>query len=133
MIYLLDTNVCIRYLNGQSEKIYKQLNTKAPEEIALCSVVKAELIYGAHKSHNPSRNMQRLYSFTEPFVSLAFDDKAAEIYGRIRTKLEVAGTPIGPNDLMIAAIAISNDAILVTHNTSEFGKVDTLRIEDWEI
>ena len=133
MRYLLDTNVCIRYLNGQSEKIHQQLNMKAPEEIALCSVVKAELIYGAHKSHNPSKNLQRLYFFADTLISLPFDDKAANIYGRIRTDLERAGTPIGPNDLMIAAIAIANEIILVTHNTSEFSKVDTLRIEDWEI
>ena len=132
MRYLLDTNVCIRYLNGQSEKIHKQLSIKQPEEIVLCSVVKAELTYGAQKSHNPSRNLQRLYSFTKPFVSLPFDDKAAEIYGRIRTDLERAGTPIGPNDLMIAATAISNEITLVTHNTGEFGRIDTLRIEDWE-
>lgn len=133
MRYLLDTNVCIRYLNGQSEKIYQQLSIRKPEEIALCSIVKAELIYGAQKSHNPSKNLQRLYSFADPFISLPFDDKAAEIYGRIRTDLERAGTPIGPNDLMIAAIAIANEIILITHNIREFGKVATLHIEDWEI
>jgi len=132
MRYLLDTNVCIRYLNGQSETIRQQLSMKTPEEIVLCSVVKAELIYGARKSRNPSKNLQRLHLFTGPFISLPFDDKAAEAYGRIRSELEQAGTPIGPNDLLIAAIAVANDIILVTHNTGEFGKIGALHIEDWE-
>jgi len=47
--------------------------------------------------------------------------------------LERLGTPIGPNDLMIAAIAVANDVVLVTHNTREFGRVEGLRCEDWEI
>jgi tRNA(fMet)-specific endonuclease VapC len=132
MKYLLDTNVCIRYLNGQSDKIRQKLIMKNPEEIVLCSVVKAELIYGAEKSGNPTRNLQRLSLFVKPFISLPFDDKAAEIYGQIRNRLEQAGTPIGPNDLMIASIAIANNVILVTHNTTEFGRVDNLHIEDWE-
>jgi tRNA(fMet)-specific endonuclease VapC len=132
MKYLLDTNVCIRYLNGQSDKIRQKLSMKNPEEIVLCSVVKAELIYGAEKSGNPIRNLQRLSLFVKPFISLPFDDKSAEIYGQIRNRLEQAGKPIGPNDLMIASIAITNNVILVTHNTSEFGRVDNLHIEDWE-
>jgi len=132
MKYLLDTNVCIRYLKRQSEKIHQQLSMKTPEEIALCSVVKAELIYGAQKSRNPLKSLQKVYSFTDPFISLPFDDKAAEAYGQIRSELERIGMPIGPNDLMIAAIAVANDLILIAHNTSEFGRIDALHIEDWE-
>jgi len=60
MRYLLDTNVCIRYLNGQSEKICQELSRKIPDEIVLCSVVKAELIYGVMKSKDPARNFQKL-------------------------------------------------------------------------
>ena len=70
--------------------------------------------------------------FVERFVSLAFDDKAAEIYGRIRAQLAVIGKPIGPNDLMIAAIALSNNLTLVTHNLAEFGRIDALKVGDWE-
>lgn len=70
--------------------------------------------------------------FLDQFVSLPFDDKAALVYGRVRAQLATQGTPIGPNDLMIAAIAIANDVTLVTRNTREFGRVAGLRIEDWE-
>ena len=64
--------------------------------------------------------------------SLPFDDDAAEAYGQIRAKLEKIGKPIGPNDFLIAAIAVANDVRLVTHNTGEFSRVQGLRIVDWE-
>ena len=64
--------------------------------------------------------------------SVNFDDAAAKKYGKIRSDLAFKGTPIGPNDLMIASIALVNDMVLVTHNTREFSRVATLKIEDWE-
>jgi tRNA(fMet)-specific endonuclease VapC len=64
------------------------------------------------------------------FVSLPFDDQSAVIYGQIRAQLAVSGTPIGPNDLLIASIALANNLILVTHNTREFSRVEGLRLED---
>lgn len=61
-----------------------------------------------------------------------FDDLAAERYGELRAHLDAAGTPIGPNDLMIASIALANSLTLVTHNTGEFSRVPGLRLEDWQ-
>ncbi len=133
MRYLLDTNVCIRYLNGRSEEIRQQLLLRKPEEIVLCAVVKAELFYGSLKSKNPHGNLEKQRQFAERFASLPFDDEAAKAYSQIRARLEQLGTPIGPNDLMIAAIAVANDVVLVTHNTREFGRVEGLKCEDWEI
>jgi tRNA(fMet)-specific endonuclease VapC len=95
--------------------------------------VKAELFYGAMKSANPERNLNRVYRFSNRFVSFPFDDKASEVYGRIRANLEKAGTLIGPNDLLISAIALSNNLTLVTHNIREFSRIQNLKIEDWEI
>lgn len=69
--------------------------------------------------------------FCRRFDSLPFDDAAAEEYGRIRAELTAAGTPIGPNDLMIASIALANQLTLVTSNTAEFGRVPGLQIENW--
>ena len=132
MTYLLDTNTCINYLNGKSEKIRNKLESKQPEEIMVCAVVKAELFYGALKSGRPEENLEKVHKFLDRFVSLPFDDTTAEKYGEIRVDLEKAGTPIGPNDLLIAAIAAVNNSILVTHNTREFRRVRKLKIEDWE-
>ena len=66
-------------------------------------------------------------------MSLPFDDSAAEEYGRIRAHLANLGTPIGPNDLLIAAIALANKITLVSHNTAEFSRVPGLILEDWQI
>jgi tRNA(fMet)-specific endonuclease VapC len=130
--YLLDTNVCIRYLNGRSVAIRERLRTTRVADIAVCSVVKAELFYGAMRSNNPEQSLARQQQFLNLFVSLPFDDAAALIYGHIRADLAASGTPIGPNDLQIASIARANSLILVTHNTGEFSRVDGLQIEDWE-
>ena len=64
--------------------------------------------------------------------SLPFDDRSAEAYGEIRAELDRPGAPVGPNDLMIAAIAVATDSTLVTHNSREFGRISNLKHEDWE-
>ncbi|MBN2088610.1 type II toxin-antitoxin system VapC family toxin [candidate division KSB1 bacterium] len=132
MKYLLDTNICIKYLNGQSEAIKNNLELKKPSEITLCSIVKAELFYGAMKSSKPSYNLEKIRYFTDRFISLLFDDNAAQIYGNIKSYLEKKGLPIGPNDLLIASIAISQHIILVTNNIGEFSRLDELKIECWD-
>ena len=132
MRYLLDTNVCARYLNSRSLVIRERLQSTNVEEIAVCSVVKVELFYGAMKSNNPQITLARQHQFLRLFVSLPFDDVIALTYGRIRAELAANGTPIGPNDFQIAAIALTHNLILVTHNTREFSRVSGLVIEDWE-
>lgn len=132
MTFLLDTNVCIRYLTGRSEKVKQRLQEIQPDQIAVCSVVKAELFYGARRSNNPEKSLQVQIQFLNQFASFPFDDDAAEVYGSIRASLATKGTPIGPNDLMIAAIALSNGLTLITHNVSEFGRIAKLKFEDWE-
>jgi tRNA(fMet)-specific endonuclease VapC len=101
--------------------------------MAVCSVVKAELFYGAMRSNDPTRTLERQQGFLNRFISLPFDDEAALIFGRIRASLAAAGTPIGAYDLQIAAIALSHNLTLITHNTTEFNRVNGLQLEDWEI
>ena len=96
-------------------------------------MVKAELLYGAARSQQPERNQAQLQRFFSGFPSLSFDDQAAAAYGTLRAALEASGTPIGPNDLMIAAIALASGLVLVTHNTAEFSRVPGLQIEDWQV
>lgn len=132
MTYLLDANTCIQFLNGRSENVRTRLESEHPEDIFLCSVVKAELLYGAFKSARPVENLDRLRFFFRRFISLPFDDTATEAYGNLRARLERIGTLIGPNDLFIAAIALSRGVTLVTNNTREFSRVEGLHLEDWE-
>jgi tRNA(fMet)-specific endonuclease VapC len=132
MSYLLDTNSCIQFLNGRSEAIRRRLESTQPKEIALCSVVRAELLYGAMKSSRPAENLSRIRSFIEHYSSFPFDDDAARIYGIIRARLERAGKPMGLNDFLIASIALAQGVTLVTHNTREFSRIEELDLEDWE-
>ena len=131
MTYLLDTDTCIGWLNRRHPALLYRLERTDPRQIALCSVVRAELLFGALKSARSAQNLDRLAGFFVRFPSLAFDDQAADAYSHIRAELEQRGTPIGSNDLMIAAIARSRDLILVTHNTAEFNRVPGLAVEDW--
>jgi len=132
MTYLLDTNVCIDYLRGKAVGVRKRMESLLPDDIVLCSIVKAELFHGAMKSANPPLALTNQQLFTSQFASLPFDDAAAEQYGQLRAVLEKQGALIGPNDLLIASIALANNAMLVTHNTDEFGRVPGLQLEDWQ-
>ena len=110
-----------------------RLNSIDRREVAVCSVVKAELAYGAIKSLNPEQNFSLQQEFLAQFYSFPFDDFTAITFGAIRGQLETQGTPIGPCDLQIVAIALVNDLTLVTHNVREFVRVEGLRVEDWEV
>ena len=132
-LYLLDSNVCIVYLKGRSEVLHRRFDEIDSHLVAVCSVVKAELFYGAKRSNNPAKALQEQRLFLDQFVSFPFDDVCSDIYGNIRADLAGLGTPIGANDLLIAAIALAHNLILVTHNTREFGRVERLQLEDWEI
>lgn len=132
MKYLLDTNVCIRFLNGRNPSIRQRMSQQKAEEIVLCSVVKAELLLGVAKNEHPEGRYNKIKPFLDRFASLPFDDSAAISYAEIRADLERRGLPIGPNDLQIAAIAIANQLVLVTHNVREFSRVKELKFEDWE-
>ena len=132
MTYLIDTNVCIDYLNGRSIRVRQRMEALSPSEVVLCSVVKAELFYGAMKSANPPLTLAWQEPFITQFLSLPFDDAAAEQYGRLRAFLAKQGLSICPNDLLIAATALANKVTLVTHNISEFERVPGLKMQDWQ-
>lgn len=132
MIFLPDTNVWIRFLNPGENQVKNRFLSADPSAIWLCSVVKAELFFGAMKSTRITENRGLLDELFADFESLSFEDDAALKYGEIRFDLARKGTPIGPNDLMIAAIASVHQAVLVTHNTREFTRVTGLTVEDWE-
>jgi tRNA(fMet)-specific endonuclease VapC len=131
-MFLLDTNVCIHLLNGRHPQILDKFKYTSSSQIALCSVVKAELIFGARHSAKVEDNLQLLNRFFAPLTSFSFDDRAAEEYGIIRADLSKQGRIIGPNDMMIASIAKAFDAVLVTHNTKEFSRITGLRLVDWQ-
>jgi len=130
MLYLLDSNICIAFFKNHPAVI-ERITAIGIENLVLCSPVKAELWYGACKSERVTANKMVLNAFFAQFPSLAFDDAVIEKYGEIRAELAKSGKPIGANDLLIAAIATTHQAILVTHNVKEFQRVADLTLEDW--
>jgi tRNA(fMet)-specific endonuclease VapC len=75
--------------------------------------------------------LSALDKFLSPFEIVPFGDKEIMAYAKIRAGLEKIGKIIGPNDIIIAATALSHGATLVTHNTKEFERVQDLLVEDW--
>lgn len=131
MIWLLDTNICIAWLKGADAGVKTRILKSVPGELMLCSIVKAELLYGARKSTRVAENLSRLETLFASLPTLPFDDDAAEHYGVARAQLEGIGKPIGPNDLLIASIALAHNATLVTRNAAEFRRMVGLRVEVW--
>lgn len=133
MKYLLDTNTCIRYINGRSPEILEKLRKMPRADVVVSIITKAELFYGSAKSQTPARSREKQREFLETIQTVFLDERCAVIYGDLRAYLEMQGTPIGANDLWIATTALANDLILVTHNTREFERVPQLNLEDWQI
>ena len=131
MNYLLDTNTGIAFFKNHP-KVVAMIQDKGINKLLLCAPVKAELWYGACKSTRMLANQAVLRDFFSQLNSLPFDDEAVEYYGEIRALLARAGTPIGPNDLLIAAIAKAHGVTLVTPNLKEFSRVPELLLEDWQ-
>ena len=132
-MWLLDTNAWIAYLERNPNPVKNKIASVPESSILLCDVVKAELIYGAYKSARAEQNLAKLDILFSLINSLPFDGKAAHEFGEIRAYLAKQGTPIGPYDLQIAAIAKARNLTLVTHNTREFSRVIGLQLEDWEL
>lgn len=128
--YLLDTNICIYVIKRRPVEVLTKFNNAAGY-LAISSITLAELLHGVEKSQHLNKNLQAVEDFCSRLDVISYDDKAAAHYGEIRAELERAGTPIGVNDLHIAAHARSLGTTLVTNNMKEFARVDGLRVRNW--
>jgi len=133
--FLLDTNAWVAHLRQKDPALTRKIQQADPADLLLCSVVVGEQLYGAYHSQPPyqANNLGLVAALRSRFVSVPFDVAAAEEYGKVRADLATKGMPIGPNDLLIAAIARANGLTLVTHNTIEFSRVVGLLLDDWQI
>jgi tRNA(fMet)-specific endonuclease VapC len=130
----LDTNAIIAVLNSPNSPARMRIDAAIGSGaiLATSSIVLFELWYGAAKSARPERNARRVADFLAgPIEVLPFEFGDAQEAGDIRAALERAGTPVGPYDVLIAAQARRRDALLVTANGREFGRVPRLKFEDW--
>ena len=129
-MFALDTNTVIYFFKSQGRVAENLLSTPS-EEIALPSVVVYELELGIAKSSSPEKRRRQLAQLLASVSLLPFGLEEARLAGRLRARLELAGTPIGPSDTLIAATALAHGATLVTRNIREFERVDGLKLVDW--
>ena len=127
--YLLDTNAVIALMKGNARFI-EQIKMHQPGEIYISSITLHELYFGAYKSQRRDENLARLGLLN--LQVLQFDEQDALSSGMARARLSAAGAPIGPLDVLIAGVALARRLCLITHNISEFQRVEGLRVSDWE-
>lgn len=120
-------------MNKKPASVLKKLEQMITQhhKIYLSSISIAELQYGVYHSQSIERNRIALVEFLAPFEILDFNDMDAEVFGKIRSDLKKQGKIIGPYDMLIAAQALSRKLILVTNNSDEFRRIQSLKIEDW--
>lgn len=128
--YLLDSDIAIYIMNQSHPRPVQQMATAAGH-VGISAIAYAELAFGVHRSDRQADNMAALDAFIKQLQVFPFGPEAAVHYGQIRAELQRAGTPIGANDMLIAAHARSLGAILVTNNRREFDRVPGLLVENW--
>lgn len=131
MMFLIDTNVCIDIMNDHPPEVIQKFRDIGVGNICVSSITVSELQYGAYKSKQIKKNINRLDEFLSPFEILAYDENASNFYGKIRFQLEKQGTIIEPLDMLIAAHALSKKLTLITNNEKEFKRVKSLKIQNW--
>jgi tRNA(fMet)-specific endonuclease VapC len=127
--WLLDRGAVISVLRGH-EGVLARLRKYAPGDVGMSAVVAHELYYGAYRSVRVEANVARVDRLR--FEVVAFEREDARAAGAVRAVLATAGAGIGPYDVLIAGQALARGVTLVTHNVREFGRVEGLRVEDWE-
>ena len=127
--YMLDTDIASYLIRGDRPQVTEAFRAQFGR-ICISSITAAELLYGAKK-----RNSQSLTQKVNAFINLVpvidWTKEAASAYAYLRAELAIAGTPIGSMDMLIAASAIAEKAILVTNNTVHFSRISRLCIENW--
>jgi tRNA(fMet)-specific endonuclease VapC len=129
--YLLDTDICIYTAKARPPEVAERLGNLAPGLVAMSVVTLGELVFGAERSQAREQAMGNLTRLIELIPVLDLPESAGRHYGRIRAALTAAGTPIGNNDLWIAAHAAADALILVSNNSREFERVPGLHVENW--
>lgn len=126
---LIDTNVIIAFFKGEpaiSKKVLSMI-----DQIALSSLVVAELDYGAKASQKASENLIRLYKFIDLVDVIPFDLECSKTFGTIKSRLRFIGKPTGEMDALLAATAMTYNIPLVTRNRKHFENIEGLVLEIW--
>lgn len=129
--YLLDTNICIYIAKHRPPAVAQRFAEQAVGAVGMSLITFGELRFGAEKSARRSEALDTLTRLAELIPVVEPDAAVGEAYGVLRAYLERAGTPIGNNDLWIAAHAQRLGVVLISNNTREFERIPTLKLENW--
>ena len=129
--YLLDTNVVSDLIRHPHGVITKRISLEGEDNVCTSIIVASELRFGALKrsSEQLTRQLDLVLSTIQV---MPFKAPADRLYGKLQVYLEERGTPIGPNDMLIAAQALALDCTIVTRNVREFSRVPELKVDDWQ-
>jgi tRNA(fMet)-specific endonuclease VapC len=130
VIYLLDTDTCIYWLNGRSEIRERALAVGIPS-LAISSITVAELYFGAYNSGRVIQNLERAEQFTEAIAILPPKSAILKKFGELKASLRRDGQPVADFDLLIASTAICEKLTLVTTNTRHYQRIPSLTLENW--
>jgi tRNA(fMet)-specific endonuclease VapC len=130
MRHLLDTNIVSDLVRNPQGRIAARIAEVGEEAVCTSVIVAAELRYGAAKRRS-ARLTAQLESVLGAFAILPFEEPADRAYGALRAELEAAGTPIGGNDMLIAAQAMASGCAVVTDNEREFARITGLTVVNW--
>ena len=131
MRYLLDTDTFSVLARGNNERCVAHADAAGQDAMALSVISEGEIRYGLLHKPVPPRMAMHIEGWMSLVHRLPLDQKVVPHYASLRAALQKAGTPIGPNDMWIAAHALAEDLTLVTGNTREFNRVPGLRVENW--
>lgn len=131
--YMLDTDTCSYIMKRSNPLVLRRLQQARVSDVCMSVITKSELLFGVEISPRKQHDEMALHAFLEYVEVLDLPDKAASHYAEIRAHLKARGTPVGGNDLFIAAHARSSGLILVTNNTNEYGRIPDLILENWTI
>jgi len=128
-LYMLDTDTVSYLIRGDAPPV-TELFAKHYLEACISVITYAELQYGVKKRDN-SLLTQKVQAFCNLVRCISWNNEAALAYAKMRTELEANGNPIGSMDMLIAASALAEEAVLVTNNTKHFSRIKGLRLENW--
>ena len=130
--FLLDTNIVSYFVKGEGESLVRRMRIGLEQQdIAMSAVTRAELRYGVALMDKADKRRRSIALLLKELPTLPWSIEAADEFGRIKAYLKRNGTPVGDFDIQIAAHALAQKLILVTHNTRHFENIPKLKIEDW--
>jgi tRNA(fMet)-specific endonuclease VapC len=130
MKYLLDTNICVYWLNGK-QTIERTAIDKGLENLAISFITLSELYYGAYKSKKVEKNLSALKTLEGKLSVVQSSQSVCRSFGKLKANLAKNGNIIDDADIFIACCATETNRVLVTNNSKHFERIKGLKIENW--